>query len=219
MHRRVMAVALTAIVVLLLTGCVRFQVDLRVNTDDTVSGSVIVAVVVNGDDESARQDAAASADQIEAALLPNLRDAPGVTRAVYEDEDYFGSKYTFSGTPLDAFAGGGEDGSITLERHGDEFEFAGSIDFTPSEEEQPFDESESSNITVSVRFPGVIHEHNGQAFGNAVTWRTSYLGSVDMYARASANPGPHTWVWGVAAGIVVVLAALTIYVVRRRRSA
>lgn len=217
MRRGALTVLTTALLLIVLTACVRFQAELRVNPDDTVDGSVIVAVIV-GDDADAKAKAAASADRIEAELLPGLRGAPGVTREVYDQDGYLGSRFNFSGTPIEAFAGSSSEGSLSLVRTGDEFQFSGALDFSPGSEQEAPEDADTSGITVAVSFPGPVLEHNGEASGNTVRWETSYEGRIDMKARASAIPsGPSIWVWvSVAAGALMVAALAVVLVIRRR---
>lgn len=152
MRRGALTVLTTALLLIVLTACVRFQAELRVNPDDTVDGSVIVAVIV-GDDADAKAKAAASADRIEAELLPGLRGAPGVTREVYDQDGYLGSRFNFSGTPIEAFAGSSSEGSLSLVRTGDEFQFSGALDFSPGSEQEAPEDADTSGITVAVSFP------------------------------------------------------------------
>jgi hypothetical protein len=216
-RRSVFGALVGAILLLVLAGCVRFQADLSVSPENTVNGSVVVAVIV-GDEADSRDVAAESADKIEAQLLSNLRGAPGVRREVYDQDGYLGSRFTFAGTPLSAFEGSGSDGSLSLTRDGDEFVFSGILDFTPGDDEAEVDpDDDTSNITVAVHFPGAVTEHNGELAGNTVTWTTSLEAKIDMEARASAiSSGPPAWVWILVGVSVVLLAFVTVLVVRRR---
>jgi hypothetical protein len=220
--RKILAV-LGMLLVLALAGCVRFQADLNVSDHDTLDGDIVVAVITNDDPGSADNARAAAAD-IEAQLLPTLRGADGVTATPYEQDDYVGTRFALSGTPIDAL-GGGSDGALTLTREGDEYVFSGRLDFTPGEEpttgEEVDGDAGDSDITVAISFPGEVLEHNGEISGNKVTWATTLEGSVDMEARASAIPnGPPAWLWAVVAGAALLLAlAVVLVVIRRRRAA
>jgi hypothetical protein len=216
--RKIMAL-LGAMLVLLLAGCVRFQADLSVAEDDTLDGDIVVAVVSDhepGSDDNARENAG----KIEAQLLPALRGATGVTAEVYEQDDYLGTRFTLSDTPIEALAGG-ENGALSLTRSGDRFEFSGTLDFTPGDEPaEDTGDPADSGIEVSISFPGDVLDHNGELSGNTVTWTTTLEGSVDMHATASAIPsGPPAWVFAVAGGaVLVVVVVIVLLVVRGRRS-
>jgi hypothetical protein len=222
--RRILAL-FGMLLVLALAGCVRFQADLSVDADNTLDGNIVVAVVSDhepGSDDNARENAA----KIEAQLLPGLRGANGVTAEAYEQDDYLGTRFTLADTPIEALDGGDADGALTLTRTGDEFEFTGTLDFTPDDEELGDDEVEGdpadSGISVAISFPGEVLEHNGELEGTKVTWATTLEGSVEMHAVASAEPsGPPlpvviAIVVGVAVG-VLMLVLLVLFVLRRRQ--
>ncbi len=201
----------------------RFQADLDVSDHDTLDGDIVVAVITNDEPDSGDNARDAVAD-IEAQLLPGLRGSDGVTATPYEEDDYVGTRFALSGTPIDAL-GGGTDGALSLTREGDEFVFSGRLDFTPGEEpttgEDVDGDAGDSDITVAISFPGEVLEHNGEISGNQVTWATTLEGSVDMDARASAIPnGPPAWLWAVVAGaVLLIVVALIAMLVRLRRRA
>jgi len=216
--KRSALIALTALVVLALSGCVRFQADLSVTPNDTVNGSIVVAVVV-GEEADSRETAELQASEIESALLGEVSGAPGVERTVYDQDGYLGSRFTFRDTPLSAFAGGGSEGSLTLTREGDEFVFSGQLDFTPDDTETEITpDDDTSNITVAISFPGEVIDTNGDVSGNTVRWESTYEARVDMEARASAiSNGPPAWVLPVIGGAAALLALVAIIVVTARR--
>ena len=221
--RKILA-ALGMLLVLALAGCVRFQADLRVSPEDTLDGDIVVAVITNDEPDSA-DNARDAADDIEARLLPALRGADGVTATPYEQDDYVGTRFSLAGTPIDALNGGGSEGALTLTRAGDEYDFTGTLDFTPDSEPTPGEEVDGdpgdADISVSIAFPGEVLEHNGEVQGTSVTWTTTLEGSVDMHARASAVPsGPPAWLWAIAAGAALLIAlAVIVVVIRLRRRA
>ena len=113
MNRALKLVSVTLAAVLLLSGCVRFQADLTFNTDDTVDGSIVVAVVLS-DEDDAKEQAAASVGQIESQLLGSLRGETGVRASEYDQDGYFGTRFDLDDTPLSAFSGGGNEGKLAL---------------------------------------------------------------------------------------------------------
>jgi hypothetical protein len=220
-RKRSALIALAALVVLALTGCVRFQADLSVTPEDTVNGSLIVAVIVGEEDDS-RQTAQDASARIETELLGAVSGAPGVERTVYDQDGYLGSRFTFRDTPLSAFDGGGSEGSLSLTREGDEFVFAGQLDFTPDDDvTEVAPDDDTSNITVSITFPGAVTETNGEVSGTTVRWESTYEARMTMDARASAiSTGPPAWVWAAVAGafVLAALGAVIVVVLRRRAS-
>lgn len=220
-RRRVFAL-FAALLVLMLAGCVRFQANLDISPDDTVSGDIVVAVIV-GDEDDSRERAQAAADDIESQLLAGLSGAQGVTRETYDQDGYLGYRFALSGTPLSAFSSGGTQGALTIERSGDEFVFSGVLDFTPNDaeaEEVVEEDADTSGITVEVTFPGEVLESNGDVSGTTVRWETTYQSKLEMRATGSAiSSGPPAWVLPVVVGVAVVFLALIVVIVVRRRAA
>jgi hypothetical protein len=219
---RTLLAALGMLLMLALSGCVRFQADLRVDDRNLIDGDIVVAVITTDEPDSA-DNARDSVAEIEGQLLAGLSGAEGVSEEPYEQDDYVGTRFTLNDTPIEALDGGDADGALRLTRDGDEFAFSGTLDFTPDDEPLDGDDVQGdpadSNISVAISFPGEVLEHNGELNGNQVTWTTTLEGSVDMEARASAIPnGPPVWVWIVAAGAALLIAiAIIIAVVRMRR--
>jgi hypothetical protein len=210
MRRRILPrILAVGVLVLALAGCVRFQADLTLNPEDTVDGSIVVAVLVSEDTDEAREQAITAASQIEADLLGSLRDASGVTTTEYEEDDYLGSRIVFDDVALDAFSGQSED-SLCIARDGEEYVFSGALDFsgeaTPDEES----EGDDDNLTVAVTFPGAVTEHNGELSGTTVSWATAVDQRLEMSARGSATPAgpPILLIAGIALVVLLVIGAV-----------
>lgn len=214
---RIVGAVIAAAAIVLLSGCVRFQAHLTVSPNNTLNGDIVVASVV-GDGDNAKEDANNRAKAIEQKLLPNVSGADGVTRHPYDEDGYVGSRFTLRDTPLDAINSAGPDGSLQLTRVGDQFDFTGKVDFTPDSDEVPKN-ADTSNIEVAITFPGQVTEHNGSLDGTRVSWNTSYEGSLDMHAVASAEPaGPPAWMWAlVGLGALAIVAVIVIAVVMSNR--
>lgn len=225
--RRILATLGAALALTLaLAGCVRFQADLSVSPENTLDGDIVVAVITN-DEPGSADTARESAEEIEGQLLPELRGANGVTAEPYEQDDYVGTRFSLDDTPLEALDGGDADGALRLTREGDQFEFSGTLDFTPDDESIDDEQIESgdvedSGITVSIGFPGEVIAHNGELDGTRVAWATTLEGSVDMRATASAIPAAPSAgaVMAIVIGIVVgvlLLVLLVLFLLRRRQ--
>ena len=208
MRRRILPRILAAgVLVLALAGCVRFQADLTLNPENTVDGSIVVAVLLTEDTDEAREQALGAASQIEADLLGSLRDASGVTTKEYEQDDYLGSRIVLDDVSLDAFSGQSED-SLKIVRDGDDYVFTGAIDF--SGEAEPDEEADDDNLTVTVAFPGAVTEHNGDLEGSTVSWSTAMDQRLEMSARGAATPAgpPILLIVGIALVVLLVVAAI-----------
>lgn len=207
MRRRILPRILAlGVLVLALAGCVRFQADLTLNPENTVDGSIVVAVLVSEDTDDAREQALAAASQIESELLGSLRDASGVTTSEYSEDDYLGSLITFDDVDLDAFSGQGED-ALQIVRDDEDYVFTGALDF--GDVSTPSDESDD-NLTVSVTFPGEVAEHNGELSGTTVSWSTALDQRLEMSARGAATPAgpPILLIVGIALAVLLVIAAV-----------
>jgi hypothetical protein len=207
MRRRILPrILAVGVLVLALAGCVRFQADLTLNPENTVDGSIVVAVLVSEDTDDAREQALAAASQIESELLGSLRDASGVTTSEYDEDDYLGSLITFDDVDLDAFSGQGED-ALKIVRDDDQYVFGGALDFgdAPTPSDEPDD-----NLTVSVTFPGEVSEHNGELSGTTVSWSTALDQRLEMSARGAATPAgpPILLIVGIALAVLLVIAAV-----------
>ena len=97
--------------------------------------------------------------------------------------------------------------------------FDGAINFTPDSDKAPPKDADKSNIEVAISFPGTVTEHNGELNGTRVTWNTSYEGSLDMHAVASAeSTGPPAWMWPVLGlGGLAIIAVIVIAVIASKR--
>lgn len=219
MRRRILPRILAAgVLVLALAGCVRFQADLTLTPENTVDGSIVVAVLVSEDTDEAREQALGAASQIEADLLGSLRDASGVTTKEYEQDDYLGSRIILDDVALDAFSGQSED-SLKIVRDGDDYVFTGAIDFS-GEAETDGESDDGDNLTVTVAFPGEVTEHNGDLEGTTVSWSTAIDQRLEMSARGAATPAgpPILLIVGIALVALLVVGAIVavLLVVRSR---
>jgi hypothetical protein len=208
------------LLVLALAGCVRFQADLTLTPQDTVSGSIVVAVILTDDTDETREGTATAATQIATSLLGNLATTSGVTTTDYEQDGYLGQRLDFVNVPLNAFSGT-DPGALHFERDGDEFVFSGAIDFTgeSGEVEGTPGAEDDGNLTVKVTFPGTVTETDGTVQGTTVSWSTAVDQRLEMNARGAATaPGlPIGIIIGIAAAVLVVIAAVVGFLLLRAR--
>lgn len=227
--RKLSTVIGAALLLLVLAGCIRFQADLTISADDTVSGEVIVAVIVNDDAEDGEAVAAARAVELEASLVPELSGALGVTRGEYSNDGYIGSRFELRETPLSAFADTGSAEGLTIVRSGDRITLTGSLNVSGAEEEAaadpPADDAESSDnseasgdISVVVTFPGEVLSHDGEQSGRTVTWITEFDQPITISAESEVDSSPDLtvlwWVLGIA-GLLLVVVVIVIAARRR----
>jgi len=219
-----------ALIMLVLAGCIRFQADLTISADDTVSGQIIVAVVVNDDAEEGEAIAAQRAVDLEVSLVPELSGAVGVTRSEYAEDGFIGSRFELREAPLTAFADTGNAEGLTIVRSGDRILLAGSLnasgiegeanDTAPNETAPSGDAEPSGDISVVVTFPGEVLSHDGSQSGRTVTWTTEFDEPITISAESEIDQSVDLtplW-WGLAIVLLVgVLAIVIVIVVIRRR--
>lgn len=138
-----------AVAALVLTGCLRLDLQAVVGADGTVSGTYVVAQdgEALGMTAEDREAVLASPADAEAFGLP-----PGTPLGVetYEDGTWVGHRYTFTGLELaDLVGGAGQlsraDGTFTV-----------AIDVAAAEDGQP-----PTELLLALTFPGPVLETNG----------------------------------------------------------
>ncbi len=218
---RAMAVSATAALLLLLSGCFKLDMDLTVNSDDTVDGVMIVAV---------DKDLAAMAEedsQVDEGELP-----PGSTVEDYDQDGFVGQKIALDNISMDqldqSFSSEGDTGGPgewSLTHEGDQYRFTGDMDLTDlaATGDEDFDMSaflQGAELRVALTFPGDVTESNGDVDGNTVVWEPKIGEKNDMTAVAEEGAGLSTLVIlgiAVAAVLVLFIAAGVVLLVRGRR--
>jgi len=225
--KRFLRAALAAVsVVLLTTGCVKVTIDLTVNSNDTVSGTMVFAI--------SKELAALSEESESAATNPEtgglLKDAENVTIEPFDDGDFVGSAYTFEDLPLEEFAPEiGEESAFGLSRDGDNLIVEGVLDTSsagPELEDNPFAGAflaglvSSSDLRVTITLPGEIKATNGTVEGQTITWKGSFGTKLEMNAVSYAPlTNPLILIVGssLAAGLIFGLLALFFLRAKRAR--
>lgn len=183
-----------------LGGCMRARVAVAVGTDDLVTGEVVVATVMNSEDDQGR------VVQPPPDLTAKVRTEP------YREDDYAGTRMLFSGLTFEEFGrinqvqgGESERLELKLRRSGQLVLFNGFVDLTQSPVDNPPD------VQVRLSFPGRITATNGLQEDQTITWTPGPNTITEMTATVRyAEPGTRTWQeWAIAvgglAGIVVLM--------------
>ncbi len=175
---KILRVCLVAVLsTLMLTGCVKLDLALEVNSDSTISGSMIFAV----SDSLASLGADARGGLPAADSLVDSK-ADGVKVTPYKKDGYTGSTYTFDRVPFSTFkSDGSTNNDINVERIGNQIKLTGELDFsygdTPDVSD-PFSNllaqsiSSSADMKISVQFPVKVLSSTGTISedGKTVTW-------------------------------------------------
>ena len=220
--RRGLRAVLCLLLALVLTSCLKYDLTLIVNEDDTLDGTLIVAVAR---EFAAGQDIFGQSEE----LTPS---EGSITKEPYEDADYVGSRYVIAGVPIAEIDALSSDSStrFSLTHNGDEYVLDASLTFNIGGADSiPTDDTFSAMVAMT--FPGEVLESNGAIDGNTVTW-TALRADADnsLTARASAvangeagsagDSGVAWWIWALGAAGLLALAAIgTAIVLSKRRTA
>jgi hypothetical protein len=212
--------ALAVVGVLTLSGCFKLDMELELASDDTVDGSIIIAVDRDQAELFGGEDALREAIQgQEGALLEDQPETGTVETRDYEDEDWIGTETVFTDVALDEFSGA-ETGELSITREGDEFVVAGTLDLSGEVGADPTSGAafEGAEAEISITFPGEVISSNGEEDGNTVTWEPVMGESLELQARGSAEAGlPWTLIAAIAALVALVGVGIVLLVVVRGR--
>lgn len=217
--KRAVAVGVLAIVgAFALTGCVKFDMDVTVNRDDTVSGTLVVAFDKNvltrlGGDGDPLGDGAVQ----------------GVTsQRPYDDGTFTGTEYVYENTPLSEFNDtDADDGDfIRIDRDGQNYVLKGVADtrYEPPGDGGPLDQAIAAampraDMRVSVTFPGAVLSTNGEISddGRTVTWqlRMGERNELDAVAGPGGNPELALWVLWISLAAVALVFLLIVFQLMR----
>lgn len=209
MRRTLRTAAVAAVALLSLSGCLKMEMAFTLHEDETVDGSIVMAVQ-KGIGESFGMTDQDVLDQMESE--GSFEDIEGGTVEPYDDGDYVGTQVTFEAQPLSELEQ--QDAGFTITREGDEFVVGG--EFDTGEEDMSM--LSGADLTLAVTFPGTVTEHNGTLEGTTVTWDLLTM-TEPLNARGGVSAGASIpWLWiGVAAAVLLVAAAATIAIVLARR--
>lgn len=216
-------VAAIGVLALLLSACLKLDVDLQVNADNTVGGAIIFGV-----DKQLLELSGSSIEDVLDTTAPIPEDVEGVTTEPFEDDRFAGQRFTFEGVPLEEFS----TGDLAITRDGDVFTVNGVLDLSSglsgatglSGLTGPFGNPEelfrSAEMQVRITFPGEVTEANGDVDGNSVTWVPVVGERLEIQATASAvDSGDSNLTLLLIIGAVVLAAAIAIGIVLGRRRA
>ncbi len=205
---------------LVLSGCLKYDLTLVVSQDDTLDGTLIVAVA---------REFAVGEDIFGQSGDPTPSQGT-VTKEAYEDADYVGSRYVISGVPISEIDALSADSStrFSLTHEGDEYLLDASLDFNLGNTDAvPLD---SFTAIVSMTFPGAVTESNGTIQGNTVVWtqlrpdadntltaRASAIGNGE--AGSASDSGIGWWIWALGGVGLLLAGGLVALLLRGRRHA
>ncbi len=197
---RLALVATLAAVVL--AGCVRLQVNVSLHSDDTASGSFVVAIQEGAGEALGMSDEEA-VKQFTSGANSNFANS---TTEKYQQDGFVGSRIVFTDEPIESVSSEVASEGFSITRAADTFVVDGP--FTPAEQNDETQIPPGGEFTFSITFPGKVTEHNGTLAGSTVTWDlTDPPASLHAVGGATGSGGlPPIVMIGVS--IVVFLGAV-----------
>jgi hypothetical protein len=202
---------------ILMTGCIKLNMDLQLQSDDTVDGSVIFAV-----NKQVLQLTGKSFDDLTGGQSAVPSGVP-VQTSDYDDDQYSGKKYTFEDVPISRFSGDGSTDSLSIVHQGDTFVVSGALDLSAADTSQIPNADQAfstADISLSITFPGAVQAASagGVISGNTVTWKPTFGAKTEITATGSAistGRGPLPWIL-FGAGVLIVVIVVLVLLARRK---
>ena len=218
MRRALRAGAGSAMLVLLLSSCIKLDMAITVSPDNKVSGTMIFGI-----DKHLLQLTGQSAGQILQGSVPS--NAPGVKSEAYSDDTFVGQKYTFDSVPLGQINSGQTTDSLHITRAGDTFTVTGTMDLSnpngsgsdPASQQIVQQAMRTAQIKIAITFPGKVVSSNGQISGNTVTWEPKVGETTSFEATASAISSGGLPIVPIAIALVVLLAIVVALLVMKNK--
>jgi len=192
--------------VLLMTGCIKLNMNLGINSDNTVSGTVEFGVEKELVDLTGQ-----NVEDLLGSDAPFPSNAAGVTVEPFDDGEFVGRQVILEDVPIEEFNSGGSVGasgatgasgptsgagdSLQIARQGDTFVVTGVLDLSRALSgvtgplagtggAQFFD---SADIKIAITFPGeVLQAPGGEIDGNTVTYLPEFDERLEINATGSA---------------------------------
>ncbi len=206
---------LVAALLLVLTGCIKVDADLKVSKDETVSGRMLLAV-----DKNVAQQLGSSPDKIREQIEDSIKkDAPtGVSCKAYEEGNYVGTDCSLDKVPFDDMSGSDE-GDLQFHKRGERFIVTGGTGTAsqlPNQENLP-----KPDVKFKVTMPGKILEHDpgAQVDGNTATYTDpNKMTKIRLVSDSSGGAFPMWAIILIAVLAVLVVAAIVLFVLRGRKA-
>lgn len=178
---------LTLLVCFICSSCIKFDVNLVVNSDGTVNGRIIYALSESMTSLSESSDSNTELD----SLLDES--TPGVTVKPYDQGGYEGKQYFLENVPFDEFEDNGNSGELSFNREGDQITMSGYLDLEIENDESTTDDSifgdalaqsllSSGDIRIRVKFPAEVIATTGELSNDkrTVTWNPKIGDRIDL---------------------------------------
>ncbi|MDP9300014.1 MAG: hypothetical protein M3P43_03835 [Actinomycetota bacterium] len=207
---------------MLMTGCIKVDLNMQLRGDNTVDGTMVFAV-----SRDLLALTGSSADDLLGQITASAGPLPSGVRfqqSDYADDRFEGKTYTFQDVPIDAFSQGTTAGeTISIQRVGDSFQINGEIDLTPAATGplQPGSAqlAKDMELLIAITFPGPVSQQSGGTIsGTTVTWTPAFGEKTEIRATGSAigGGGRGALLW-ILLGLAILLVLLVVLVLVRSR--
>jgi hypothetical protein len=197
-----------------LTGCMKVDAQLAINEDNTVTGSIVMAV----DKRLAPLTGKSEEQLVSTITVEPDKIAKGTTVQPYQDAAFVGRRYVFTNVPLGEFHGT-DQVKVSLVRDGRAYLLNGVADLRTVNLADPAVQrfADMFAFTVSVSFPGKVIETDGVLTGTTVTWSPRAGESTPMHARAEKAANSWLpWALGLGVFLLVIVTVVGVVVLSRR---
>jgi hypothetical protein len=215
--------SLAAFLPFVLSGCFKFTMDLEVSSQDTISGTAVVAL---------SKELQAFADESGGGGEPTdaFSDVEGVEVIEFDDGSFVGQQYEFDAIPIEELSLSDDSSALTITRDGDNLVVSGNLSFEDegadpeAADDLGFGQAffDSADLRISIAFPGEILETNGDVDEetNTITWIPKYGETNELSAVVYAPRGVPVWVWWMSGSVLALagIISLGIFLTRSRRA-
>ena len=216
-------VGLISLISLLLTGCVKMDLALEINSDKTVSGTMIYAI------SDALSELGTTSEESDPTTDLFDTTAKGVTISDYKQDGYTGTKIVLDRVPMEAFnKDGGDTGGFQIIREENKITLKGELDLSSADTGE-VDDSEwgaalakslfaTADLDISVKFPVKVISTTGTISedGRTVSWKPQLGEKVDLTTTVEL-PTQNFILGGIIAGIVAMVGAVLFVTTKARR--
>ena len=217
--RKVAATIAALLATFLLTGCIKLDMDLTVNRDRTVSGTVIGAVsdyLAAMAEESGDTSSNSLTSELDSLFDENT---PGVTVKEYKSGGFTGQQYILDHVAISELSGDSADADgFKIKIEGNKVNVSGVLDLSMDEETTSGLELfgadlakglfSSAQMRIAVRFPGKVISSSGEisADGKQVIW-TPVIGERNELSATVELPNAKKIITyaGIGIGVLVLL--------------
>ena len=206
--KRLVMVIAAAALALGLSGCLKFDMDMKVGANEKVNGTFVVALNEGVLSMMGQKPDAFVKEMLKDDISKDVPKGAKVSRKAYRKDGWAGMAIEYKDMPVSEFsksagkAAGGMKGktsasdTFTLKKVKDNYEFAGTIDFSSGAGSTTADADESMNammkqfkpeMRIKMTFPGKVVKANGKISGKSVTWVPVMGKKSVMKATAKAS--------------------------------